>query len=45
MTKMAGMVIIAKTFKNLILQKQKAYAFETWHEASGGEPLQSIFKT
>ena len=37
MTKMATM---AKTFKNL-LQNQKGYDFETWHEASGNEALQS----
>ena len=34
MTMMAAMAIIAKTFKNLLLQNQKAYDFETWHEAS-----------
>ena len=28
-----------KTFKNLLLQNQKAYDFETWHEASGNRAL------
>ena len=32
MTKMAAMAINSK---NLFLQNQKAYDFETWHEASG----------
>ena len=36
---------IAKTFKNLLLQNQKAYDFETWHEASGNEALQSLYKS
>ena len=39
MTKMAAIAIIAKTFKNLLLQNQKAYEFETWHEASGNDAL------
>ena len=38
MTKMAAMAI--KTFKNFLLQNQKAYDFETWHEASGNGALQ-----
>ena len=29
-----------KTFENLLLQNQKAYDFETWHEASGNGALQ-----
>ena len=34
MIKMAAMaIIIEKTFKNLLFQNQKAYDFETWHEA------------
>ena len=38
MTKMAAMAINSKkTFKNL----QKAYDFETWHEAAGNRALQS----
>ena len=36
MTKMATMAINSKkTFKSLLLQNQKAYDFEPWHEASG----------
>ena len=35
MTKMAAMGIdYSKTFENLLLQKQRAYDFETWHETS-----------
>ena len=43
MTKMTTMAINRKkkNFKNL-LQNQKAYDFETWHEASGGGALQSL---
>ena len=38
MTKMAVMAKKAKTFKKtILLQNQKAYDFETWHEASGEE--------
>ena len=34
MTKMAAMAINSKkNFKNLLLQNQKAYDFEIWHEA------------
>ena len=44
MTKLAAMAIIAKTFKNLLLQNQKAYDFEILHEASGKEVLQSLCK-
>ena len=44
MTKMAAMTINSKTFKNL-LQNQKAYDFETWHEASGSRALQSLYKS
>ena len=44
MTKMAAMAIIAKTCKNL-LQNQKAYDFETWHEASGNGALQKLYKS
>ena len=40
MTKMATMAINSKTFKNLI-QNQKAYDYETNHEASGNGALQS----
>ena len=39
LTKKAAMSIYgktpAKTFKNRLVQNQKAYDFETWHEASG----------
>ena len=46
MTKMAAMTInIKKNFKNLLLQNQKAYDFETWHESSGNRALQSLFKS
>ena len=37
MTKMAAMAINSKIFKNLL--------FETWHEASGNEALQSLYKS
>ena len=42
MTKMAAMARIAKTFKNIFLQNQKVYDFETLHEASGNEALQIL---
>ena len=45
MTKMAAMAIKAKMFQNLLLQNQKAYDFETWHEASGNGALQSLYKS
>ena len=32
-------------FKNLLLQNQKAYDFETWCEASGNGALQSLYKS
>ena len=38
MTKMA---VRAINSKNLFFQNQKAYDFETWHEASGNGALQS----
>ena len=37
MTKMAAMTINSKN--HLLLQNQKAYDFETWHEASGNGAL------
>ena len=40
MTKMAA---IAKNLKNLLLQNQKAYNFETWREASQGEKLYKVY--
>ena len=43
MTKMTTMAINSKTLKNLLLQNQKAYDFETWHEASGNGALQSLY--
>ena len=45
MTKMATMAIIEKTFKNLLLQNQKANDFETWCEASVTGALQSLYKS
>ena len=36
---------LAKTFENLHLQNQKAYDFETWHEAAGIGALQSLYKS
>ena len=46
MTKMAAMAINRKkTFKNLHLQNQKAYDFETWHEASSNGALQGLYKS
>ena len=45
MTKMAAMAINSKNFKNLILQNQEAYDFETWHEASGNGALQNLYKS
>ena len=43
MNKMASMAINNKTFKNLLIQNQKAYHFETWHEASDNGTLQSLY--
>ena len=44
MTKMAAMAINRKkTFKHLLLQKQKANDFETWCEASVTGALQSLY--
>ena len=45
MTKMAAMAINSKNLENFLLQNQKAYDFETWHEASGGGALQSLYKS
>ena len=44
MTKTAAMAINSKTFKNL-LQNQKAYDFETWHEALRNGGLQNLYKS
>ena len=43
MTKMAAMAINRKTFKNHLLQNQKANDFETWCEASVTGALQKFF--
>ena len=45
MTKMAAMAINRKNLKNILLQNQEAYDFETWHEASGRGALQSLYKS
>ena len=45
MTKMAAMAINSKTLKNLLLHSQKAYDFETWHEAPGNGALQNLYKS
>ena len=45
MTKMAAMAINSKIFKNLHLQNQKAYDFETWHEALWKGGLQNLYKS
>ena len=45
MTKMVVMAIYTKTFKNLLLQNQKAFDFETLYEASGNIALQSMYKS
>ena len=44
MTKMAAMAINSKN-PSLLLQNQKAYDFETLHEASGNGALQSLYKS
>ena len=43
MTKMVLMAINSKTFKNLLLQNQKAYDFETWPNALERERSSSKF--
>ena len=46
MTKMAAMALNSKKLsKNLLLQNQEAYDFETWHEASGNGALQNLYKS
>ena len=45
MTKVAAMAVNSKTFKNLLLQNQKFYDFETWIEASGNGALQSLYQS
>ena len=44
MTKMAAMAINSN-FLNLLLQNQKAYDFETWHEALRNGGLQNLYKS
>ena len=41
----AKMAAMAINSKNLLLHNQKAYNFETWHEASGNGALQSLYKS
>ena len=45
MAKKATMAINSKNLYNLLLQNQKAYDFETWHEASGNRALQNLHKS
>ena len=45
MTKMAAMAINRQNIQKLLLKNQKAYDFETWHEASGNKALQSLYKS
>ena len=45
MTKIAAMAINSKNLKKFLLQNQKAYDFETWHEASGRGALQILYKS
>ena len=45
MTKMATMAINNNNSKNLLLQNQEAYDFETWHEASRNGGLQNLYKS
>ena len=44
MTKMAGMPIYGKNFKNLLLWNQKADDLETWRAALNARVLPSLFK-
>ena len=45
-TKMAVMAINSKIFfKKILLQNQKAYDFETWHEALRNGGLQNLYKS
>ena len=45
MTKMATMAINSKNLLTNLLKNQKAYGFESWHEASGNGALQSSYKS
>ena len=44
-TKMAAMAVNSKDLKNLLLQNQKAYDFEIWHEALSSKALQTMNKS
>ena len=44
MTKMAAMLYMVKTFKNLLLQNLKSYDLETQPVALGTQALQSLYK-
>ena len=44
--KITAIAINSKNVKNLLLQNQKAYDFETWYyEASGNGALQSLYNS
>ena len=45
MTKMAAMAINNKKLKILLLQNQKTYDFEIWHEASRNRDVQNLYKS
>ena len=45
MTKMTTMALNNKLLKNLLLQTQEAYDFETWHEVSRNGGLQNLYKS
>ena len=45
MTKMAAMAINSKNFFKNLLQNQKAYDFEVWHEALRNGGLQNLYKS
>ena len=44
MTKMAAMPIYGKNLLNHLLQNQKSYDLETWHEALVTQALQGLYK-
>ena len=41
----SGAIYMYMTIMFKHLQNQKAYDFETWHEASGNGALQSLYKS
>ena len=46
MTKMATMAVNSKkTFPNLLLQKQKTYDFETWHDTLRIGTLKGFYRS